>query len=134
MKISPPLLILVTALTMQTDTIQHPVTRKVDVTDEYFGVKVSDPYRWLEDTNSAETAEWVKAQNDVTFDYLRKLPQREPFKARLTKLWNYPKYGIPFKQGGWYFFFKNDGLQNQDVLYVQPSLTAEPRVLLDPNT
>src|SRR5687767_5963787 len=114
-------------------TIRYPETRKVDVVDQYHGTKVADPYRWLEDTNSSETAAWVKAQNEVTFDYLKKLPQREPFKARLTKLWNYPKFGVPFKEGGWYFYFKNDGLQNQDILYVQPSLTAEPRVLIDPN-
>ncbi len=109
------------------------MTRKTDAVDDYHSVKVPDPYRWLEDTNSAETAGWVQAQNKVTFDYLKELPQREAFKARLTKLWNYPKFGVPFKEGGWYFYFKNDGLQNQDILYVQPSLTAEPRVLIDPN-
>ena len=130
------ILFLVTALTssINAQTIHYPDTRKTEQIDIYHGVTVADPYRWLEDTNSKETAEWVKAQNAVTFDYLRKLPQREPFKARLTKLWNYPKFGIPFKEGGWYFHFKNDGLQNQDVLYVQASLTAEPRALLDPNT
>ena len=127
--------IMVTALTQtEAQNLRYPATRRVDAADEYHGVKVADPYRWLEDTNSRETAEWVKAQNEVTFDYLKALPQRDPFKERLTKLFNYPKHGVPFKQGGWYFFFKNDGLQNQDVLYVQPSLTTEPRTLLDPNT
>jgi prolyl oligopeptidase len=103
------------------------------VADDYHGTRVEDPYRWLEDDNSEETAAWVASQNAVTFAYLRELPHREPLRARLTQLWNRPRYSTPFKRGGRYFFFKNDGLQNQPVLYVQESLDAEPRVLLDPN-
>ena len=130
------ILLLVAALNSSlahAQNIRYPETRKVDVADKYHGVRVADPYRWLEDTNSAETASWVKAQNEVTFEYLAKLPERERFKSRLTKLWNYPRFGVPFKEGGCYFYFKNDGLQNQDILYVQRSLDAEPRVLIDPN-
>ncbi|HMB92560.1 MAG TPA: prolyl oligopeptidase family serine peptidase, partial [Rhodothermales bacterium] len=91
-------------------------------------------YRWLEDVDSEETLAWVQAQNAVTFDYLEKLPQRKMFEERLTELWDYPKYSAPFKRGDRYFFSKNDGLQNQSVIYVQESLDAEPRVLIDPNT
>lgn len=112
----------------------YPVTKKVDTVDTYFGVKVPDPYRWLEDDKSAETAEWVKAQNTVTFDYLSKIPFREALKNRLSKIWNYPKYGTPFFKGEYYFFFKNDGMQNQSVLYIQEGLDGTPRVFLDPNT
>ncbi|HEX7118657.1 MAG TPA: prolyl oligopeptidase family serine peptidase [Longimicrobiales bacterium] len=114
--------------------IRYPETKKVDVVDDYHGTKVADPYRWLEDTNAAETAAWVEAQNEVTSRYLERIPEREAIRARLTELWNYPKYGTPFRDGGRIFHFKNDGLQNQAVLYVQESLDAEPRVLLDPNT
>jgi prolyl oligopeptidase len=113
--------------------LKYPATRQVDQVDDYHGVKVKDPYRWLEDSNSPETAQWVAAENAVTFDYLKQLPQREKLLARLTELWDYPKYSAPFKQGGRYFYFKNDGLQNQAVLYEQPALDAAPRVLLDPN-
>ncbi len=114
--------------------LQYPPTKKGDVKDTYFGTEVEDPYRWLEDDNSAETAEWVKTENKLTFDYLNKLPYREQIKARLTELWDYPKYGTPFKEAGKFFFFKNNGLQNQSVLYTTADLTAEPKVLLDPNT
>jgi prolyl oligopeptidase len=112
-----------------------PITRKdPSVVDDYFGTKVADPYRWLEDDNSEETKAWVKAQNAVTFSYLDKIPYRKDVKNRLEKIWNYEKYGSPFKEGGKYFFFKNDGLQNQSVLYVQDNLNAPPSVMLDPNT
>jgi prolyl oligopeptidase len=111
----------------------YPETKKVDQTDTYFGVKVPDPYRWLEDDNSAETMEWVKQENKVTFDYLSKIPYRAQVKERLTKLADYPKYGSPFRRGDNFFFFKNDGLQNQSVLYVQKGLDGKPEVLLDPN-
>ncbi len=117
----------------ETTKIEYPETKKVDQVDDYHGTRVSDPYRWLEDDNSEETLAWVKAQNAVTFAYLEKLRQREPLRARLTELWNYPRYGAPFQKGGRYFFFKNDGLQNQSVLYKQASLDAPPEVLLDPN-
>ncbi len=101
--------------------------------DDYGGVKVSDPYRWLEDDNSAGTKAWVEAQNKVTFGYLEKIPERKNIRDRLTRLWSYERYGIPFKEGGHYFFTRNDGLQNQSVLYTVDSLEAKPRVLLDPN-
>ncbi|MEM7065336.1 MAG: prolyl oligopeptidase family serine peptidase [Cyanobacteria bacterium P01_B01_bin.77] len=112
----------------------YPDTRRCDQTDTYHGTTVADPYRWLEDPNSDETKAWVKAQNKVTFGYLHELSAVEPLKQRLTELWNYERYSIPFKRGGRYFYYKNDGLQNQAVLYTQPSLEAEPTVLLDPNT
>jgi len=112
----------------------YPSSRKADQVDDYHGTKVADPYRWLEDPDSEETKAWVEAQNNVTFAYLTEIGAREQIKQRLTQLWNYEKYGIPFKQGNRYFYFKNDGLQNQNVLYTLTSLDAEPRVLLDPNT
>lgn len=114
-------------------SIRYPETRKVDVVDDYHGTRVPDPYRWLEDTNVPETAEWIAAQNAITFQYLASIPEREAIRARLTELWNFPRYGTPYREGGKVFFFKNDGLQNQSVLYVQESLDGEARVLLDPN-
>ncbi|MGH7452104.1 MAG: prolyl oligopeptidase family serine peptidase, partial [bacterium] len=114
--------------------LQYPKTVKVDHTDTYFGVTVPDPYRWLEDDNSPETAKWVEEQNKVTFAYLEKIPYRATIKARLEKLYNYPKYSAPFRKGEYFFFSKNDGLQNQSVLYVQKGLEGKPEVLLDPNT
>jgi prolyl oligopeptidase len=114
--------------------LQYPKTAKVDHTDTYFGLTVPDPYRWLEDDNSAETAKWVEEQNKVTFAYLEKIPYRATIKARLEKLYNYPKYSAPFRKNEYFFFFKNDGLQNQSVLYVQKGLEGKPEVLLDPNT
>lgn len=112
----------------------YPPSRKVDQVDDYKGVQVPDPYRWLEDPDSDETKAWVEAQNEVTFGYLGEIPAREQIKQRLTELWDYEKFGIPFKEGIRYFYFKNDGLQNQSVLWTLTSLDAEPRVLLDPNT
>ena len=113
--------------------INYPTTRRVEQTDDYFGTKVADPYRWLEDDNSAETKAWVEAQNKITFDYLNQIPERAKIKARLTELWNYEKYSAPFKRGSKYFYYKNDGLQNQSVLYVADSPTDKGRVLFDPN-
>ncbi|MEQ2009229.1 MAG: prolyl oligopeptidase family serine peptidase [Limisphaerales bacterium] len=118
---------------MMTTRLGYPETVKQDVVDDYHGTKVPDPYRWLEDDNAAETKAWVVAQNKVTYHYLDQIPERARLKERLTKLWNFERYGIPFKQGGRYFYSKNDGLQNQSVLYVADSLEATPRVLLDPN-
>lgn len=115
------------------EQLTYPVTKKVDTVDTYFGVKVADPYRWLENDTTKETSEWVNAQNKVTFDYLAKIPFREKIKERLTKIWNFPKYGTPFKKGNNYFFFKNEGMQNQSVLYVRDGLNGEPKVFLDPN-
>ena len=119
---------------LDAQAITYPAARKSDVVDDYYGTKVADPYRWLEDVDSPETRAWVEAENRVTFDFLKQIPERERIRRRLTALWDYPKYGAPFKKGGPYFFFKNSGLQNQSVLYTQASLTAEPEVLLDPNT
>ncbi len=116
-----------------TSKIAYPVTRKVDVVDDYFGTKVPDPYRWLEDETSAETKAWIDDQNRVTFAYLDKIPYREKLKARLTQLFNYPKISAPFRRGNTYFFTKNDGLQNQSVFYVQKGENGTPEVFLDPN-
>ncbi len=113
--------------------IVYPKARKGDLVEDYHGVKVAAPYRWLEDTYSAETGAWVKAQNKATFGYLEQIPGREKIKSRLTELWNYEKYGLVSRHGGRYFFQKNDGLQNQYVLYTMKSLDAEPEVLLDVN-
>ncbi|MEM7105457.1 MAG: prolyl oligopeptidase family serine peptidase [Bacteroidota bacterium] len=114
--------------------IVYPETNKVDHADDYFGTKVNDPYRWLEDDNSEETAAWVTEQNNVTYDYLENIPYREAIKERLTSVWNYERYSAPFRKNGKYYFFKNDGLQNQSVFYEQENLEANPSVLLDPNT
>lgn len=123
------------AFTANAETpIKYPVTAIDKVVDEYFGVKVADPYRWLENDTSTATAEWVKEQNIVTQDYLSKIPFRNELKKRLTELSNYEKMGTPFKKNGKYYTFRNSGLQNQSVLYVQDSLNGEPRVVLDPNT
>jgi prolyl oligopeptidase len=112
----------------------YPKAKTVDQVDDYHGVKVSDPYRWLEDTDSADTHDWVEAENKLTFSYLDKIPYRGAIRDRLTKLWNYERFTVPGQQGGRYFYGHNDGLQNQDVLLVADSLNAPPRVLLDPNT
>lgn len=114
--------------------LNYPPTRKSDQIDDYHGIKVADPYRWLEDPDSESTQSWVAAQNHITFEYLNQIPQREEIKQRITQLWNYEKYGTPFKEGNRYFYFKNDGLQNQSVLYTLTSLDSQPRVLIDPNT
>jgi len=114
-------------------TLQYPAARKSDVVDDYHGTRVPDPYRWLEDPDSPESRAWIEAQNRLTAAYLAEIPARRAIRERLTKLWNYPKYGTPFRKGRRYFFFKNDGLQNQSVLYKQASLTADPETLLDPN-
>jgi prolyl oligopeptidase len=113
--------------------IQYPETRRQEHFDEYHGVKVADPYRWLEDDRSEETAAWVKAQNEVTFSYLEKIPFREKIFADLEKAYNYPKYSAPRKKGDYFYFYKNDGLQNQAVLYRQKGLAGEPEIVLDPN-
>lgn len=115
------------------EKLEYPKTEKTDVKDIYFGKTVADPYRWLEDDNSEQTAAWVQAQNKVTESYLSKIPYRNQIKERLSQLWNYPRFGVPFHEGNHYFFFKNDGTQNQSVLYIQNSLTDEPTIFLDPN-
>jgi prolyl oligopeptidase len=113
---------------------EYPAAARGDQVDDYHGTKVADPYRWLEDLDSPATSAWVEAQNRLTEGFLAALPERAAFRARLTQLWNYERVGIPFKEGGRYFFSKNTGLQNQAVFYVQESLAAPPRVLIDPNT
>jgi prolyl oligopeptidase len=113
--------------------VSYPATRSTNQVDVYHGVTVADPYRWLEDDNSPETRAWVAAQNQVTFDYLKQIPQRDAIHKRMEQLWNYERYSVPFKEGGSYFFTRNDGLQNQSVLYTLPALDAPPRLLLDPN-
>ncbi len=115
-------------------SLTYPVTKKVDTVDTYFGSKVSDPYRWLEDDMSEETKAWVKSQNEVTFGYLKQIPFREKIKQRIEKLWNYEKVTSPVKHGNYYYFYKNDGLQNQYVLYRKKDLAAqEAEVFIDPN-
>jgi prolyl oligopeptidase len=111
----------------------YPTTKKIDQVDDYHGTKVADPYRWLEDPDSADSRAWIEAQNRLTFGFLEEIPQRARIKERLTKLWDFEKYSPPFKEGGRYFYLKNDGLQNQSVLYTIKSLDDNPRVLLDPN-
>ena len=113
--------------------LTYPATKKVDQVDDYFGTKVPDPYRWLENNDSPEVAAWVEAENKVTFAYLDKIPYRAQLKDRLTKLLNYPKYTAPSRRGEWFVFAKNDGLQNQNVYYIQRGLDATPELLLDPN-
>ncbi len=117
-------------------TVNYPETKKADTITNYFGTEVKDPYRWLEDDRSEETEEWVKAENEVTFDYLKNIPYREELKERLEKLWNYEKIGSPFKEGDYTYFYKNDGLQNQYVIY-RHKTGEDPQkaeVFLDPNT
>lgn len=115
-------------------TLKYPVTKKTEHTDEYFGVKVSDPYQWLEDDRSKEAEAWVKEQNIVTNDYLNAIPYKEKIKKRFADLFNYPKLSAPFKAGEYYFFSKNNGLQNQSVIYYQKGLEGKPEVFIDPNT
>jgi prolyl oligopeptidase len=113
--------------------LTYPTTKKVDQVDDYFGAKVADPYRWLEDDNAADVKEWVQAENAVTFGYLDTIPFRPKIKQRLTEIFNYPRYSSPFRAGEYYFFYKNDGLQNQSVCYIQKGLDGTPEVLFDPN-
>jgi prolyl oligopeptidase len=115
------------------EPLAYPVTKKVDQADNYHGTTIADPYRWLEDANSAETQAWVEAENKVTQAYLAQIPQRDAIRQRLTRLWNYERYSVPYKEGGRYFYSRNDGLQNQSVLYTMKSLSDTPRMLLDPN-
>jgi prolyl oligopeptidase len=113
--------------------LEYPRAEKGDVVDDYFGTKVQDPYRWLENTDSAETIDWVKAENKLTFAYMEKLPDRAPFREELTKLLNYQRYTVPEWEGQRYLYRKNDGLQNQSVIYTLKRLSDEPKLLLDPN-
>ncbi|MDP1797186.1 MAG: prolyl oligopeptidase family serine peptidase [Planctomycetaceae bacterium] len=124
------------ALSAVAEEFRYPPTKTVEQVDDHHGTSVADPYRWLEKDvrEDADVKAWVEAQNAITFGYLEKLPQREMLKDRLTKLWNYERFSSPSKQGSRYVFSKNDGLQNQSVLYIQPALDAKAEVLLDPNS
>ena len=114
--------------------VTYPTSKTVDHIDDYHGTKVADPYRWLEDVDSTDTKAWVGAENETTFGFLKNLAQREAIKQRLTELINYPRFSLPRKEGGRYFYTFNTGLQNQSPLYVKDNLAAEGRLLLDPNT
>ena len=115
-------------------TLKYPATKKVDTVNTYFGTEVKDPYRWLEDDRSEETATWVKNENEVTFGYLEKIPFRNQLKGRLEKLWNFEKISAPFKEGDYTYYYKNDGLQNQYVVYRKKGEEGNEEVFLDPNT
>lgn len=117
----------------KTELFNYPESAKEDILENYHGTEVNDPYRWLEDPNSEKTKKWIKEQNELTFSHLAKIPVRESIKNRLFELWNYPKYSLPHKHGKNYFFYKNNGLQNQSVLYKQHDLNSEYTELLDPN-
>ena len=130
---APPLVAFIASVTVAGQQLEYPKTRKSDHVDKYHGVDVPDPYRWLEDDNAPETAEWVKAQNQVTFGYLEKIPFRAAMKARVHQLNDYERYTAPYRKGPYLFFRKNDGLQNQNVLYIQKGLTGPAEVLIDPN-
>jgi prolyl oligopeptidase len=114
--------------------LNMPFTRRDDIIDDYHGTKVADPYRWLENPTSEETLAWVEAQNALMSHYIEAIPARKKIQARMAALWDYPKYSVPRKRGGHYFFSKNIGLQNQSVLYMQQTLQSEAVVVIDPNT
>jgi prolyl oligopeptidase len=122
------------ALSAPAAALQYPETVRQDVADDYYGTKVPDPYRWLEDTDSKQTASWVEAQNAVSLPFLKGLPKRAAYHKRLTELWSYERYGVPYRKAGALFYTRNNGLQNQSVLYVQDVGAKDARVLLDPNT
>lgn len=130
------LILLITAYCLKSqNSYNYPNTRKENVTDDYFGSKIADPYRWLEDDNSTETKAWVEEQNKLTYSYLDKIPFRSNIKQRLTEIWNYEKASAPFKKGDRFFWYKNNGLQNQSVLYSQKDTCCDKgEILLDPNT
>ncbi|MEZ4971342.1 MAG: prolyl oligopeptidase family serine peptidase [Flavobacteriaceae bacterium] len=130
------LLLLACGTTQKKDTIilKYPNTKTVDSVDTYFGIKIQDPFRWLEDDRSPETENWVKQQNETTFNYLDQIPFRKELKKRMEQLWNFEKLGSPFKEGGYTYFFKNNGLQNQNVLYRKKGDGTPAEVFLDPNS
>ena len=128
------LLFMFTVSMLQAQQIRYPQTRKTDQQDNYNGTTVKDPYRWLETDTAEEVKSWVEAQNAVTFDYLKKIPFRDKFKTRLTEIFNYERFSAPGRVGEYYFFSKNDGLQNQSVIYYQKGIDGAPMVFLDPNT
>jgi prolyl oligopeptidase len=126
--------LLVSFIMEATAQLTYPISQKGEQVDQYFGTGVKDPYRWLEDDKSDATKAWVTEQNKVTFAYLDKIPYRAKFKAAIEKVFNYPKYSAPFRKGEWYYFYKNDGLQNQSVLYRQKGLTGKVETVIDPNS
>src|SRR5258708_32631964 len=113
-------------------SLDYPETRKVDHVDIYHGTKVADPYRWLEDDRSEENAQWVKAENQITFSYLDKIPYRSQVMKRLEQLFNYPRYSARFRRGEYFFFFKNEGFENQSGLFILQGLNGKPELFLDP--
>src|SRR5689334_23995377 len=117
----------------QQGKIAYPQTKKTGQVDDYFGRKVADPYRWMEDLNSPDVAQWVKAENAVTEQFLATLPMREHFKSRITELWNYPKVSLPFREAGRLFYTKNSGLQKQAVWYSRDNLNTPEKLIVDPN-
>ena len=127
------LLVAGTLSAQTTTTLTYPAAARGTQVDNYHGVSIADPYRWLEDVDSPATREWVAAENRLTDSFLASIPQRQAIRTRLTQLWNYERYSAPFKENGRYFYFQNTGLQNQSVLYVQDNRNAAPRLLLDPN-
>ena len=127
-----PALVIASALAIA--AWNYPAAKPTDHTDDFFGTKIADPFRWMEDVDAADTKAWVEGENKATFDFLAKIPQREAIKQRLLELYNYPRFSLPAKEGGKHFYTMNTGLQNQAPLYVKDSLAAEGRVLLDPNT
>ena len=128
------LTIIATGIMAASAQYKYPATHREQLIEDYHGTKVEDPYRWLEDDNSERTAQWVQAQNRFTNALLETIPFRRQVRDRLEQLWNYPKYSSPFEKAGWYYFFKNDGLQNQAVLYRQRGLGGSPEEFLNPNT
>jgi prolyl oligopeptidase len=132
---SPQVLLLLTLApaSLAGQGLSYPRTEKVEHFDDYFGTRVADPFRWLEDDTASAVKAWVQAENAVTFGYLDKIPFRSQVRARLERLYNYPRSGAPSRTGPYYTFSRNDGLQNQSVLYIQKGLTGTPEVLIDPN-
>ncbi|HTQ27137.1 MAG TPA: prolyl oligopeptidase family serine peptidase [Puia sp.] len=121
------------SLAQNSSGISYPSARKVDQADDYHGTKVEDPYRWLENDTSADTRAWVQEENKITFSYLNKIPYRDQLKKRIQELYNYPRYSRPFRNGSYFYFYKNNGLQNQAVLYRQKGLDGQPELVIDPN-
>ncbi|MDB6113354.1 MAG: Prolyl endopeptidase [Lacunisphaera sp.] len=134
MKSIRSLILLAAAPALALAAWNYPAAKPTDHTDDYFGTKVADPFRWMEDVDAADTKAWVEGENKATFDFLAKIPQREAIKQRLMELLNYPRFSLPAKEGGKYFYTMNTGLQNQAPLYVKDTLAADGRMLLDPNT
>lgn len=123
----------VVLLPLAAQTFTYPKSKTVDVVENYHGTLVADPYRWMENEEDPDLKAWIEEQNAITFGYVRSVPERDKIRQRLTALWNYPKYSVPFRRGSRYFFSKNDGLQNQSVVYVQEGLKGKPKVVIDPN-